>query len=99
MHYIDIKVEKKKAWLVTPTEIICDNSDYLAVFTFDSDWDEYPTKTARFFYNGIYQDVIFEGTTCNVPVITKAAGVFIGVFAGNIATSTPAYVPCVKSVL
>ena len=99
MHYIDIKVEKKKAWLNTPTEIICDNSDYVINFTFDAEWDEHAVKTARFFYNGSYDEVVFEGNTCSVPVISKATGVFIGIFAGDIYTSTPAYVPCVLSIL
>ena len=96
---IYIKVENKKAWLTTPTEIICDNSNYVLEFTFDSEWDEYPYKTARFFYNSSYEEVIFEGNTCTVPPISKAVGVFIGVYAGDLVTTTPAYIPCVKSIL
>lgn len=99
MHLLNITVENKKAWLSTPAEIVCDNSDYVIEFTFDSEWDAYPYKTARFFYNSKYDEVVFEGNTCPVPVISKATGVFIGIFAGDIATTTPAYVPCVKSIL
>ena len=100
--FINIKVEKKIATLVEATsettKIICGNSDYKIHFIFDEEWDNRPHKTARFFYNGTYQEVIFEGNTCPAPVISGATVVFIGVIAGDISTTTPAYVGCVKSI-
>ena len=38
--------------------IVCDNSDYTAVFDFDDEWSAYDTKTARFVSCGKYTDVV-----------------------------------------
>jgi hypothetical protein len=99
LHYINIKVEHKKAELITPIDIICDNNDYVVNFTFDSEWDNHPHKTARFFYNGKYDEVVFEGDTCIAPPIHDAKGVFVGVYSGDMSTTSPVLVPCVPSIL
>ena len=79
--------------------IVCDNSDYTAVFDFDAEWDEYTTKTARFVYGGRYTDVVFSGNECPVPVIQDTRAVTVGVYAGDLHTTTPAYISCVPSIL
>lgn len=79
--------------------IVCGNSDYQITFTFDSEWNEYAVKTARFKWNDSYTDVVFEGNIVNVPIIQGASQVEVGVFTGNICTSTPAIIPCVRSIL
>lgn len=83
------------------TEIVCGNSDYMVNFTFDSEWDEYSTKTARFVYNNgkNYTDVIFTGTQCAMPVLIRQHRVAIGVYAGDLHTTTPAIFPCRFSIL
>lgn len=78
---------------------ICGNSDYVANFKFDSEWDAYETKTARFSYNGSYVDVVFEGEQCPIPIISDTYCFFVGVYAGNLHTTTPVRVPCKKSIL
>lgn len=80
-------------------DIVCGNNDYQIVFTFDDEWDSYSTKTARFVWNGKYLDVIFAGNTCPVPIIQNADSVEVGVYAGNLCTTTPAKIGCVKSIL
>ena len=83
--------------------IVCGNSDYVVVFTFDDEWASKNKKTAHFVY---YQDglkknipVEFEGNTCNVPVLVNTEQVTIGVSADGMVTTTGAEVRCKKSIL
>ena len=98
MPNINIKIRNKVA-KGEYAVIVCDNSDYTAVFDFDAEWDEYTTKTARFVYGGRYTDVVFSGNECPVPVIQDTRAVTVGVFAGDLHTTTPAYFACVPSIL
>ena len=79
--------------------IVCGNSDYQITFSFDSEWSAYTEKIARFKWNGDFKDVPFEGNVVNVPKITNATQVSIGVYAGDLRTTTPAEITCVKSIL
>ena len=79
--------------------IVCGNSDYQIKFVFDSDWDDNPKKTARFIWNGQYVDVDFEGDVCRVPIIHNTTAVSIGVYSGELSTTTPAVIECKKSIL
>ena len=56
-------------------------------------------KTARFIYNGKKADVVFEGSDCVAPVIVNATTCEVGVFAGDLQTTTPALISCQKSIL
>ena len=98
MPNISITVKNKVA-RADKVIIVCDNSDYTAVFDFDAEWDEYTTKTARFVYGGRYTDVVFSGNECHVPVIQDTRAVTVGVYAGDLHTTTPAYISCVPSIL
>ena len=42
---------------------------------------------------------MFSGNECTVPVISDASSVEIGVYAGNLCTTTPAVIGCKKSIL
>ena len=77
------------------TIIVCGNSDYVAHFDFDSEWDEYTTKTAHFEWGGRYEDRVFTGNECAVPVVYSINALTIGVFAGDIHSTTPAFFKCV----
>jgi hypothetical protein len=79
--------------------IICGNSDYEIEFSFDSEWDSHPVKTARFVHGKDYEDVVFEGTRVAVPIMRGVTSVDVGVFSGNLKTTTPAHIPCRKSIL
>lgn len=79
--------------------IVCGNNDYVIEFTFDAEWDEHDVKTARFVTNGTYTDVVFEGASVTVPVLTNTTSVSVGVFAGDLKTTTPAIIECQKSIL
>lgn len=101
MPTIEIAVADKIAQVQGNPVIVCGNSDYTVQFTFDSEWNGYAAKTARFNFvqNGVrlYYDVLFEGNSCEIPVLNDVYEVEIGVYAGDIHTSTPARVPCVRS--
>jgi hypothetical protein len=96
---ITIQIDKKIATCLTELPIVCGNSDYIADFLFDDEWNGHPIKTARFRVNGEYTDVVFEGNECPIPIILDAKVVWIGVFAGDLSTSTPAIVHCKASIL
>ena len=79
--------------------IVCGNKGYRVKFTFDSEWDGLEVKTARFIYNNTVVDKVFEGDTVDVPVIRNAPLAAVGVFVGDLQTTTPAFIPCTKSIL
>lgn len=96
---INISVKNKIAVQTNKTEYICDNSDFIIKFNFDAEWDAYDTKTARFCYNSKYVDAVFTGDSCAIPIISDTNDISIGVYAGNLHTTTPALVLCEKSIL
>lgn len=95
-----INIEIKNKIAKSPAErIVCGNSDFKIKFLFDEEWAAYNVKTARFIYNGHPVDVVFEGDTCDVPKISGANVCEVGVYAGDLHTTTPALVACYKSIL
>jgi hypothetical protein len=79
--------------------IVCGNSDYQIRFVFDAEWEEHPTKTARFITGGEPVDVEFTGDTVTAPVLQGIRSVKVGVYAGNLRTTTSALIPCELSIL
>lgn len=96
---IDISVKNKVAVQTNNTVYVCDNSDFVINFDFDQEWDEHEFKTARFVFNGSYVDAVFEGNQCAVPVISDTHQIAVGVYAGNLHTTTPALISAQKSIL
>ena len=96
---INITIRDKLAVVADRTVYVCGNSDYTVHFDFDAEWDAYKTKTARFIFGSKYKDVVFDGNECPVPIISNAYGLNVGVFAGDLHTSTPAYVETERSIL
>ena len=90
--------DKIASYLQRDGVIVCGNSDYQINFAFDSQWNAYTEKTARFIWNGKYFDQSFTGTTCSVPIISNANEVSVGVYAGDLSTTTPAIIPCKLSI-
>lgn len=98
MSVINIMVRRKTA--ASPVaRIVCGNSDYKISFNFDEEWAAHDVKTARFIWNGQYADVVFAGNVCDVPVLTNTNMVAVGVYAGDLRTTTPALIHCDKSIL
>lgn len=99
MKTINVLVRDKIASAVGDIVYICGNSDYIINFDFDAEWDAYGVKTARFVHDGSYIDVVFTGNQCAMPVIRKAYGIYVGVYAGDLRTTTAAHIPSVPSIL
>lgn len=79
--------------------IVCGNNDYIIEFALDDEWNAERVKTARFIFNGDVVDVVFEGDSVEVPIIKNSTILAVGVFAGNLRTTTPALIRCKKSIL
>ena len=99
MTEMNIIVRDKIATKTDNVTYVCGNSDYVVNFDFDSEWDAYDTKTAQFNVNGKHIPVVFTGNQCKVPIITNTYAFHVGVFAGDLHTTTAARVPCKKSIL
>jgi len=101
---IKIEVKDKIAKRINYDDyIVCENKDYVVDFDFDDEWEDNHTKTAIFTYKNASQntsvEVVFAGNICGIPPILNATKVEIGVYAGDLRTSTNATVPCKKSAL
>ena len=92
-------VNNKATYLQRDGFIVCGNSGYTVTFAFDSEWGAHTMKTARFKWNSEVRDVPFSGNIVAVPKIANATQVEVGVFASDLCTTTPAVVPCLKSIL
>lgn len=102
---IDI-ANKRAAVLGANSPIVCGNKGakgYSIQFSFDEEWVGLDVKTARFVFarDGIdtYTDVVFSGDTVEVPELSNTREVKVGVYSGDLCTTTPARIPCVPSIL
>jgi hypothetical protein len=99
---IKISVTNKQAQLIGAHSIVCGNSGYIIDFTFDAEWTPKAAKTVRFVYvkNGVvtYTDVVMTDDTVEVPILSNIQKVRVGVFEGNLRTTTPAVIPCERSI-
>ena len=99
---IDIEIKAKRAAAIGEPTIVCGNNDYVIQFIFDEEWNGLDVKTARFVYvqGGMVKktDVVFTGDTVLVPVMANTREVLVGVFAGDLRTSSPARIPCEPSI-
>lgn len=100
---IKISVADKRASVIGAPVIVCGNSDYTIKFEFDEEWAGLDVKTARFVYAQAgamkHQDVVFSGDVVDVPVLSNVRDVYVGVYAGDLRTTTPARICCTKSIL
>ena len=97
-----IVANKVATYLQRDGYIVCGNSDNQIEFTFDDEWKAYNTKTVRFIWNGKYKDVKVTGSNIfKVPVVDNTEKVTVGVYVEgeNMSTTTPATIPCQRSIL
>lgn len=104
MDNIVIRIRNRYAQLMTKSYIVNGNTSYIVEFDFDSEWDGLEEKTARFVYcdeRGARRwiDMPIENGTCHVPRLERIDQVEVGVYAGNIRTTTGAMIPCIWSIL
>ena len=96
---IRISVKDKIACLVDKEQfLVCGNNDYEVVFDFDSDWEGINAKTAVFVYGNTPIHQPFVGNICEGVEIKNATICAIGVFAGDIKTTTGATIVCKPSI-
>jgi hypothetical protein len=100
---IPVQVKNRVAWTGWGGYIICGNTDYTVTFTFDEEWGEATAKTARFKFRteeGMrYTDQPFTGDTVAVPMLSNIREVEVGVYVGDLNTTTGATIRCVPSIL
>lgn len=100
MKEINITIRDKIAENVSGSGYVCGNSDYTVIFDFDAEWDEFDTKTARFVkQDKTFTDVVFSGNECPMPILSNTYNIYVGVFAGDLHTTTPAHISAKKSIL
>lgn len=103
METIEIAVNGTSAVTVSAVTIICGNTGYKAHFTFSDEWSAYTAKTAVFTFFSMrtgktnQYEVLFEGETVEIPVVTNTVSLTIGVIAGDVKTTTDANIPCMNS--
>lgn len=100
---IPVQVMNRVAWTGWNGYIICGNTDYTITFTFDEEWGEATAKTARFKFRTdegmMYTDQPFTGDTVAVPMLSNIREVEVGVYVGDLNTTTGATIRCVPSIL
>ena len=97
-----ISVKDKIAKYDGSEVIVCGNSDYTLTFSLDEEWLENDVKTARFIWKTDggayeYEDKVFSGDTVEVPILRNVDFVYIGLYAGNLITTTAARINCKRS--
>ena len=103
MQTISITVANKRATAEGSPVLVCNNTGDEIAFTFDDEWKDLDPKVARFVYTCdgqvLHQDVAFTGDTVEIPLLSNVNYVHVGVYAGELSTTTAAYIPCLPSVL
>jgi hypothetical protein len=95
---VNISVRDKRTF-GDGTKFVCDNSDYVLRFDFDEEWYGKDAKTARIIFGSKYIDLPFVGNEVEIERTPISNRYSIGVYAGDIKTSTPAIFECDYSIL
>lgn len=80
---IHITVRDRVPTITAGEDVISHNSDYVAEFVFDEEWQD-KVKTVYFVCeDGSYQAVVMSGNSCGVPMLDgEHRRIFVGVQAG-----------------
>ncbi len=104
MPYLDISVKNKIAVAKSDERIVCNNSDYGIRFDFDAEWEAHALKTVQFRWfrqceGWKKHEEVISGDECPVPMIDNARWLYVGVYAGDLRTTTEAEIGCRLSAL
>lgn len=95
---IKIHIKDRVAVAEGDPVIVCGNDDYTVTFSFDEEWGGANVKTARFKFNTAegpeHIDQPFTGDTVEVPELSNIREVEVGVFVGDLNTTTGASIRC-----
>ena len=98
---INIDIVEKRATVRSAPVIVCGNTDYTLAFTFDEEWAGLD-KIARlvFWREGAlqYMDLALEGDALALPAMANTEELYVGAYAGDLRTTAPARIQCLKSV-
>lgn len=99
---IRVVVENRVATAVGDPVIICGNSDYTITFAFDDEWADVEVKTAIFKWlsaDGVKKhEQPFTSNVVEVPILADTREVEVGVYAGNLTTTTGAPIRCLPCI-
>lgn len=104
MPNIEIDVVNKVASVNGYPTIVLGNDDYSLTFNFDSEWSGYTSKTLVLSMlsskTGMIHthEIMFQGSTVNLPAVFDTGEVNIGVSAGDIKTTTNAIITCYGTI-
>lgn len=98
MREIFVTIRQRLASLAGGQAYICGDGDSWVVFDLDDEWSSLPVRTARFQTESGYTDTVFRGNRCPIPVIGYARRLEVGLYAGNVRTTTPAPIPLVEGI-
>ncbi len=101
---INITVTKKVAIPVEPPIIVCGNAGYVLKFQFDEEWKDVTGKVARinFAKDGKWQFIEtdpFDGDSVEMDPLYGVREVEVGVYSGDLKTTTPAVLKCREGIL
>ena len=95
---IKIHIKDRVAVAEGDPVIVCGNGDYTVTFSFDEEWGQAFAKTARFKFTTAkgpeHIDQPFTGDTVEVPELSNIREVEVGVFVGDLNTTTGASIRC-----
>lgn len=97
--YIKNKIITLDKDTLPPDGVVGDNAYYFANFFFDEEW-EGKEKTARFIGKNGYKDMVLNENWCYIPLeVMKSGLVLVGVYAGELESTTAARIPVIASIL
>lgn len=100
MPNIEIDIADKIATVRGYPSIVLGNDDYSITFHFDAEWSGYTSKTLVLSMlsakTGMLQtkEILFQGDTVNLPAILNTGEIEIGVYAGDLKTSSNTVITC-----
>lgn len=97
---IVLKIVNKRIFVENEFKIVNNNTDYTIKFMFDKEWSVIDDKTLRIeFENGNYIDTPFTGDTVTLPQISNQNSFRLGVYAGDLHSTSILAVSCENSIL
>lgn len=97
---IVLKIVNKKIFVENEFKIVNNNTDYTIKFVFDKEWSDLDNKTLRIeFEDGNYIDTQFTGDTVALPQISNQKSFRLGVYAGDLHSTSILAVSCEDSIL
>ena len=98
METINVAVNKRQ--LTTDAEpIIRWNTGYMVNFTFDEEWEDDKTIKIVNDKGQVIDEKIFTGNSVELPKIANTRYISIGVYAGDLKSTTPLTIGCKESIL